>query len=102
MTPCSQRTETAPDDGPTTFAQDLGHNHVLLLNEKGKNDMARQQDNASPLAQFLPDITEVVDSIKDAFNISQEASREHRASYSAQCHDHDLRRLRRAIDREAE
>ena len=48
---------------------------MLFLNEKGKNDMARQQDNASPLAQFLPGITEVVDSIKDAFNISQEASR---------------------------
>ena len=26
VTPCSQRTETAPDDGPTTFAQDIGHN----------------------------------------------------------------------------
>ena len=26
MTPCSQRTETAPDDGPTTFAQNIGHN----------------------------------------------------------------------------
>ena len=30
MTPCSQRTETAPDDGPTTFAQDIGHNRVVM------------------------------------------------------------------------
>ncbi|WP_033514630.1 hypothetical protein [Bifidobacterium pullorum] len=36
--------------------------------------MARQQDDMSPLAQFLPGITEVVDSIKDAFGTSQEAS----------------------------
>ncbi len=28
MTPCSQPTETAPDDGPTTFAQDIGHNQA--------------------------------------------------------------------------
>lgn len=41
---------------------------------KGKRDMARQQDNTTPLEQFLPSITEVVDSIKDAFSISQEAS----------------------------
>ena len=47
---------------------------MLLLNGKGKNDMARQQDDMSPLAQFLPGITEVVDSIKDAFGTSQEAS----------------------------
>ena len=63
---------------------------------------ARQQDNTSPLAQFLPGIAEVVDSIKDAFSISQEASPDTGASRSAQCHDHDLRRLRRAIDGETQ
>ena len=31
MTPCSQRTETAPDDGPTTFAQDIGHNQGVVF-----------------------------------------------------------------------
>ena len=40
---------------------------------KGKRDMARQQDNTTPLEQFLPSITEVVDSFKDMFNLNQEA-----------------------------